>query len=68
MDTGTDPGIVTVPVGTPLEEAERVLLRKTLRSTGGNKAKAARLLGISLKTFYNKLHKYQLIEETSSPS
>ena len=68
MDTGTDPGIVTVPVGTPLEEAEQVLLRKTLRSTGGNKAKAARLLGISLKTFYNKLHKYQLLKKTSSPS
>ena len=54
----TDPGRVTLSVGTPLEEAERALIRKTLNSTGGNKAEAARLLGISLKTFYNKLHKY----------
>ena len=62
-DTPTNPNLVTLSVGTPIEEAERVLIQKTLRSTGGNKAKAARLLGISLKTFYNKLLKYSRVKE-----
>jgi len=56
-----DPGIISLPVGTPLEEAERVLIQKTLYSTDGNKTKAAKLLGISLRSFYNKLYKYKLI-------
>jgi DNA-binding NtrC family response regulator len=59
----TDPGMFSLAVGTSLEEAERVLILKTLRSTGGNKSKAAKLLGISLKTFYNKLNKYEQIKE-----
>ena len=59
----TDPGMFSLAVGTSLEEAERVLILKTLRSTGGNKSKAAKLLGISLKTFYNKLNKYEQINE-----
>ncbi len=63
----TDPGMFSLAVGTPLEEAERVLILKTLRSTGGNKSKAAKLLGISLKTFYNKLNKYDQIKEPGPP-
>ncbi len=63
----TDPGMFSLAVGTSLEEAERVLILKTLRSTGGNKSKAAKLLGISLKTFYNKLNKYDQIKEHRSP-
>jgi DNA-binding NtrC family response regulator len=63
----TDPGMLSLAVGTPLEEAERALILKTLRSTGGNKSKAAKLLGISLKTFYNKLNKYEQIKGRGSP-
>jgi transcriptional regulator with PAS, ATPase and Fis domain len=59
----SDPGMLSVAVGTPLEEAERALIQKTLHSTGGNKSKAAKLLGISLKTFYNKLNKYAQAKE-----
>jgi two-component system NtrC family response regulator len=64
----SDPRIISLPVGTPLEEAERVLIQKTLSSTGGNKTRAAKLLGISLRAFYNKLHKFKLIAESSSGS
>lgn len=59
----TDPGLLSLAVGTSLEEAERALIQKTLHSTDGNKSKAAKLLGISLKTFYNKLHKYEQAKE-----
>jgi two-component system, NtrC family, response regulator AtoC len=47
-----------IPLGIPVEEAERRLILRTLRHLGGNKSKAARVLGISLKTLYNRLHAY----------
>ena len=40
--------------GTTVEEAERQLIDITLQHTGGNKTRAAELLGISLKTLHNK--------------
>jgi len=49
---------VRLRVGQPLREIERELIFKTLDTTGGNKARAAELLGISLKTLYNKLGRY----------
>lgn len=47
-----------IPLGIPVEEAERRLILRTLRHLAGNKSKAARVLGISLKTLYNRLHAY----------
>ena len=41
--------------GMTVDEAERQLIAITLTHTGGNKTKAASLLGISLKTLHNKL-------------
>ena len=49
---------VTFSVGTNLEEAERVLILKTLAAAGNNKTQAAHTLGISLKTLHNKLRRY----------
>jgi DNA-binding NtrC family response regulator len=49
---------VTIRVGTSLELAERALIMATLRSVDGSKSKAAQVLGISLKTLYNRLHAY----------
>ncbi|BCL61275.1 hypothetical protein DGMP_19680 [Desulfomarina profundi] len=39
-------------------EAEKQLILKTLKETGGNKSRAAKLLGITRKTLKNKLDKY----------
>ncbi len=48
-------GMLAVPLGTPLEEIERLLIRETLRYTRGDKTLAARLLGIAPRTIYRKL-------------
>lgn len=44
-----------VHVGMSLNAVKRELLLQTLKFTGGNKAKAAEILGVSLKTLYNHL-------------
>jgi len=41
-----------------VEEAERLLILKTLEATSNNKTRAAEILGISLKTLHNKLKEY----------
>src|SRR5271155_5595238 len=49
---------VTIRVGTSLDLAERALIMATLSALDGSKSKAAQMLGISLKTLYNRLHAY----------
>jgi transcriptional regulator with PAS, ATPase and Fis domain len=49
---------VQAEVGASLEESERRLILATLEQYGGDKKQAAQILGISLKTLYNRLHLY----------
>jgi DNA-binding NtrC family response regulator len=53
-----DATIVPVRVGSTVEEGERLLILRTLKTTGQNKTRAAQILGISLKTLHNKLKEY----------
>jgi DNA-binding NtrC family response regulator len=53
-----DSDTVRLGVGTTVEEAERLLILKTLEATNNNKTRAAEILGISLKTLHNKLKEY----------
>lgn len=46
-----------------MEETERHALIQALQSTGGNKVKAAKTLGISRAGLYQKLEKYNLLDE-----
>jgi two-component system response regulator HydG len=52
-----DREVVSVAIGTPLEEVERLLIQETLRATGGNKRRAANLLGIAARTIYRKIER-----------
>ena len=56
----SEPVTDRVAVNRPLRDAdeERVRIEKALRETGGNKSKAAQLLGIDRKTIYNKMARY----------
>jgi DNA-binding NtrC family response regulator len=49
---------LSVPIGTSLAEVDRKLIFATLELCGGVKKRAADMLGISLKTLYNRLEEY----------
>ena len=57
-----DPDGVRLPVGTTVGEAEKALIQLTLQHTKNNKTRAAEILGISLKTLFNKLKEYGAAE------
>ena len=42
-----------------VDEAEQKLIMATLDAAGGNKTRAAEMLGISLKTLHNKLNRFK---------
>jgi len=50
----------TLQSGVTLQEMERRLLEKTLEATGGNRTRAAELMGVSLRTVRNKIREYGL--------
>ena len=50
---------VQVSVGTSAADAERQLIMKTLAHYDGDKQKTAEVLGISVKTLYNRLNEYK---------
>jgi two-component system response regulator HydG len=45
---------VTLPVGTTMAEAEEKLIAETIAHCGGDKEKAAKLLGVSSRTLYRR--------------
>lgn len=51
----------TAPRGLNLKQAEKELIREALERSGANKSRAARLLGLSRRTLYRKLHEYGLV-------
>jgi DNA-binding NtrC family response regulator len=46
-------------VTTPLAEVERQHILRVLEANGGNKVRTAKVLGINVKTLYNKLKNYE---------
>lgn len=52
-------GVLRIPIGTNLADVERWMIIATLKKCEGNKTRAAALLGVSLKTLYNRLNAYR---------
>ncbi|MDE6720073.1 MAG: sigma-54 dependent transcriptional regulator, partial [Treponemataceae bacterium] len=50
---------VSIPLGSTLDEAERIMITQTLASAKGNKSRAAEILGIGRKTLQRKLDSFQ---------
>jgi two-component system response regulator HydG len=48
---------IVIPLGTPMEEVERIVIRRTLEQTRGDKNLAAQILGIAARTIYRKLER-----------
>ena len=48
--------------GKTLEEIEKAAIHATLKSVGGNKTEAAKVLGIAYSTLYEKMKKYRMKE------
>ncbi len=63
VPAGEGPGF-TVPEipdqGLPLEELEKELILRALDKAGGNKTRAAKLLGLTRRTLYSRLERYGL--------
>jgi DNA-binding NtrC family response regulator len=51
-------GFVRIPLGSKMDDAERIIIRETLAANAGNKSKTADALGIGRKTLYDKLEQY----------
>jgi DNA-binding NtrC family response regulator len=51
---------LAVQIGTSVAEVEKNLIFATLNQCGGSRSEAAYLLGVSLKTLYNRLRKYEI--------
>jgi DNA-binding NtrC family response regulator len=51
-------GYIKLRLGSTLDDMEKELIFRTIEFTGGNKTRAAEVLGVSAKTLYNKLERY----------
>ena len=60
--------VLHIAVGTPLEEVERLLITETLRLTGGDKRRAAGLLGMAVRTLYRRLDEFGETRTDDEPS
>jgi DNA-binding NtrC family response regulator len=59
---------MSIWVGTPLAEAQRQIILGTLKYCGGDKRRAAKALGVSLKTLYNRLGAYEGEDGEAAPT
>lgn len=58
---------MSIWIGTPLADAQKQVILATLKHCGGDKRRASRTLGISLKTLYNRLGAYEAEEPGNAP-
>ena len=54
----TEPATIQLPIGMTMAQAERLLIQATLKQCKYQKERTAAVLGISLKTLYNRLKDY----------
>ena len=57
-----NPNRIVLSSGVTIAEMEKQLIFKTLHETGQNRTRAAKILGISIRTLRNKLSEYRTLE------
>jgi DNA-binding NtrC family response regulator len=62
------PPCIEIPTGTPLAQAERLILTQTLAAVGGCRTACAATLGISRRTLYTKLARYRDADTAERPA
>ena len=58
LPAGKEDAEILFPAGLSLQEAEKALILKTLEDAGGNRSRAAEILGINRRTLQMKLKEY----------
>ena len=58
LPAGKEDAEIPFPAGISLQEAEKALILKTLEDAGGNRSRAAEILGINRRTLQMKLKEY----------
>ena len=53
--------------GLALRDLERLYILEVLRQVGGNKSRAAEILGVDRRTLYRKLDEYRQNDQTLTP-
>ncbi len=53
---------VMVPLGAPMSEIEKIVIRANLNMMNGNKSRTSEILGIGRKTLHRKIHDYGMAE------
>ncbi|HEX8525251.1 MAG TPA: sigma-54 dependent transcriptional regulator [Tepidisphaeraceae bacterium] len=61
-ERATSTGGMNNLVGISIEQAEKELIRNTLKMVNGNREQAAKILGIGERTLYRKIKEYELTE------
>ena len=51
---------ISIPLGIPMNEAEKIIIQENLAANNGNKSKTADILGIGRKTLHRKLEEYNI--------
>jgi transcriptional regulator of acetoin/glycerol metabolism len=59
---------ISAKVAGRIDDAEREVIRAALREANGDKAEAAKRLGISVRTLYRKLEKFSDFKEVKGPA
>lgn len=59
---------VVIPQGMRLDDLEKIAIYQALETSQGNKTDTAEQLGISVKTLYNKLNKYEHPLDSGEPT
>jgi len=60
--SGSDNDYIKIEVGSSMEDAEREMIRATLRRENGNKSRTADVLGLGPKTLHLIIQEYKLEE------